>query len=160
VNSIWIQKAVREYEARLLRYTRRFVPDAVAREIVQESFLRLCEQSEENIGERLAEWLFTVSRNQAIDWKRAQSKMVSGSPEVMDDSAPPDTRMAANERTSLLLSCLSRLPSEQQEVMRLKFQEELSYKQISAITGHSVSYVGVLLHTAVQELRKKMERKI
>jgi RNA polymerase sigma-70 factor (ECF subfamily) len=48
------------------------------------------------------------------------------------------------------------LPANQQEVVRLKFQNSLSYKEISAITGLSVTNVGYLLHTAIQTLRGKL----
>ena len=46
------------------------------------------------------------------------------------------------------------LPERQQEVVRLKFQSGLSYKDISAVTNLSVSNVGLLLHKAVRAIRK------
>ena len=52
---------------------------------------------------------------------------------------------------------LKTLPANQQEVIRLKFQESMSYQEISAVTGHSVSHVGVLLHEAMKEVRRKMK---
>ena len=52
-----------------------------------------------------------------------------------------------------MLRLIGCLPASQQEVIRLKFQNGFSYKEISRITEHSVSNVGVLIHTAVQRLR-------
>ena len=40
--------------------------------------------------------------------------------------------------------------------LRLRFQEELSYKQISAVTGHSVSHVGVLIHDGIRSIRRRL----
>jgi RNA polymerase sigma-70 factor (ECF subfamily) len=40
-------------------------------------------------------------------------------------------------------------------VIRLKFQNGFSYKQIAGITGLSVSNVGFLIHTGIQALRKR-----
>jgi RNA polymerase sigma-70 factor (ECF subfamily) len=48
---------------------------------------------------------------------------------------------------------IDRLPPNQQEVVRLKFQNGFSYKEISRITELSVGNVGFLIHTAVARLR-------
>ena len=44
--------------------------------------------------------------------------------------------------------------------MRLKFQNGLSYKEISRVTELSVSNVGYLIHTAIQKLRQQLEVEI
>ena len=49
---------------------------------------------------------------------------------------------------------LARLPENQQEVIRLKFQQGLSYKEISSVTGLSVTNVGFLIHTGLKRLRE------
>jgi len=54
-----------------------------------------------------------------------------------------------------LLSELARLPENQKEVLTLKFQQGLSYREISQITGHSVSNVGFLIHAGMLALRAK-----
>ena len=51
---------------------------------------------------------------------------------------------------------LATLSANQQEVVRLKFQAGLSYRQISEVTGLSVTNVGFLLHTAIARLRKRV----
>ena len=43
-------------------------------------------------------------------------------------------------------------------MIRLKFEEGMSYKQMSERTGLSVGYVGNILHHAIQELAQAMER--
>ena len=50
---------------------------------------------------------------------------------------------------------LDRLPPNQQEVVRLKFQNGFSYKEIARITELSVTNVGFLIHTAVTNLRRE-----
>ena len=52
---------------------------------------------------------------------------------------------------------LLKLKETYQEVIILKFQEGRSYKEISEITGHSVSNVGVLIHEGMKILRAKFE---
>jgi RNA polymerase sigma-70 factor (ECF subfamily) len=40
--------------------------------------------------------------------------------------------------------------------LRLRFQDELSYKEISAVTRHSVSNVGFLIHVGIRRLRDRL----
>ena len=65
--------------------------------------------------------------------------------------------MDESEYMANLVRQLACLPANQQEVVRLKFQEGMSYKQIAAITGLSVSNVGYLLHVAVNALRERLK---
>ena len=48
------------------------------------------------------------------------------------------------------------LPANQQEVIRLKFQHGLSYKQIAEVTQLSVSNVGFLIHAGLKTLRQRL----
>ena len=72
----------------------------------------------------------------------------------------PCDRLEQEESTTKALRLLGRLPENQQEVIRLKFQHGLSYKQISAITNLSVSNVGFLIHVALKTLRRLRELRI
>ncbi len=152
--SEWVRGAVHKFEARLVRYTSRLVPEANAREIVQEAFLRLWQQDARDLDNRLAEWLYTVCRNQAIDARRKYALTVYQSADgaVLET---PETETVRTEEAGTLMALVRELPPDQEEVIRLKFQDDLSYKEISAITGHSVSYVGVLIHEAVSAMREK-----
>ena len=69
------------------------------------------------------------------------------------------SEMEQSEYMARLLRQLARLPVNQQEVVRLKFQEGMSYKQIAEVTGLSVSNVGYLLHVAVNSLRERVNAK-
>jgi len=51
---------------------------------------------------------------------------------------------------------LSKLPEKQQEVIRLKFQQQMSYREIAQCTELSESNVGYLLSTGLKTLREQM----
>lgn len=70
--------------------------------------------------------------------------------------AEPPQQIELHETSSQLLLLLERLPTNQQEVIRLKFQGGLKYREIAEVTGLSVSNVGVLLHTGLKRLRVLM----
>jgi len=57
---------------------------------------------------------------------------------------------------SVVLKMLARLPENQQEVIRLKFQHQMSYREISRITGHSESNVGFLIHRGIKSIREML----
>ena len=57
---------------------------------------------------------------------------------------------------SQVLRVLETLPKNQREVIYLKFQCDLSYKEISDITSLSVSNIGFLIHTAIKSIRTQL----
>src|SRR5262245_16784086 len=157
--SRWIVAALDQYESRLVRYAAWIVGDIEgAREIVQETFLRLCKEEPARIGNHLAQWLFTVCRNLALDIRKKENRM---SPLTDPDALPaaydrPGVSLEREETMSQVLRLMDSLPKNQREVLRLKFQCDLSYKEISEITRLSVTNVGFLIHTAVKTLRKEL----
>ncbi len=56
-----------------------------------------------------------------------------------------------------VLSILSQLSENQQEVIRLKFQHGLSYREISQVTGLSISNVGFQIHKGLKTIRERMK---
>jgi RNA polymerase sigma-70 factor (ECF subfamily) len=67
----------------------------------------------------------------------------------------PGRSLEAAETHASMLRLIDRLPANQQEVVRLKFQNGFSYKEIARITELSVTNVGFLIHTAVTRLRRE-----
>ncbi len=164
-SNCWITSALDAYETRLLRYVTGIVGDInIAREITQETFLRLCAQDHAAVQPRLASWLFRVSRNAAIDHLRKENRMQTtdnhsidqliDSPTTRSPSSVPDPDpLVASEQSDSLERQLQQLPASQREVIRLRFENQMSYKQISEVTGHTTTNVGFMLHTAIKKLR-------
>ncbi len=67
----------------------------------------------------------------------------------------PVEQLEQKEADGFLLRIIATLPPRQQEVLQLKFQNDLSYQEISEITKLSVSNVGVLIHNALKTLRER-----
>lgn len=160
----WLREVVRRYERPLVAYAYKLLGDLdLARDVVQDTFLRLCDQRREKIEHYLAEWLFTVCRNRATDVRRKEGRKRSLSDSMLSfrkaNAPAPSQRMEKQESVSNMLRELDRLPANQQEVLRLKFKHGMSYKQISRITGLTVSYVGWLIHTGLKNLRSRLDQK-
>ena len=152
----WLRRLLREYEGRLLRYAARFVKIEVARELVQETFARIWKEDPMALRNREREWLFHVCRNLALDYLKKERPLSYTSQENAIEPLA-QSALEQNESMGAVNGILRTLPANQQEVIRLKFQESMSYQEISQITGHSVSHVGVLIHEAMKEVRRKMK---
>ncbi len=160
----WVTAALHRYETPLVHYAQRITGDAErARDVVQETFLKLWQEPRESVDGHLAQWLYTVCRNQALDVRRKESRMVAVSdPPVfqVDDRQPNPARVEeAREEVHGILELMNGLPVNQQECIRLKLQHGLSYREISGVTGLSVSNVGFLIHTGLKTLRAKVSRR-
>ena len=155
----FVPSAVAAHQAQLLRYATRLLGGDAdrARDVVQDTFVKLMAQPREALDGHVAEWLFTVCRHRALDVLRKEGRMKrfsEGEAERVTANDPrPGRTLEADETQAALLGLIDRLPVNQQEVIRLKFQNGFSYKEISRITEHSVTNVGFLIHTAVQRLR-------
>jgi len=157
-NAAFVRTAVGQYQAPLLRYATRLVNDPDrARDVVQDTFVRLMAQPPATVDSHLAEWLFTVCRNRAFDINRKEGRMKQfdeGAVERVVAAEPrPGAALEAEETHAAIVRLIDRLPPNQQEVIRLKFQNGFSYREISRITSLSMGNVGFLIHTAIKTLR-------
>lgn len=157
----WIRSAMEKYEGQLMNYAFSFTRDIDrARDIVQDTFLKLCSQEPGKIDEYLSKWLFTVCRNRALDVLKKENRMQPLSDIQLehqaDESATPSEIVDRNELAGKAMKVFEKLAPNQQEVLRLKFQHGLSYKEISEITQLSVTNVGFLIHTGIKAIRDKL----
>lgn len=158
----WIRDAVARFEGPLLRYAAGFTRDLeLARDVVQDTFLKLCRAERPAVEGRLAAWLYTVCRNRAIDVRRKEARMstiedIAPEAGLRSAEAEPSAAAERSEAAARALDLVERLPEKQREVIRLKFQGGLSYAEIAQITELSVSHVGVLIHHGMKTLRLRL----
>jgi len=157
-------------ESPLLGYALRLLPDAdAAEDVVQEAFMRLHTHFAEVREPR--SWLYRTTHNLALNHQRRAKKIVpldsSGNragdgPDPAND--PPDPQPLPDEQTArwegigLVRVGLAALDTRARELVELKFHEDLSYKEISARTGLSVSNVGYILHHALKSLAAELAK--
>ncbi len=161
--AIWMRTVMDRHEGPLLRYTARILGGDLerARDIVQDTFLKLWKSDRFGRGDKAPQWLFAVCRNGAVDVLRKEKRMIGLSDEIKHTPAAPGGGPQAQgekqEAAGRINQAMAQLPQSQQEVLRLKFQNGFTYKQIAEITGLSVSGVGFQIHTAMQTLRRKFK---
>lgn len=160
-DATWLADAFREHELPLMGYATHLLRDRDrASDVVQDTFVRLCKQRREQIQGRIQQWLFRVCRNRALDVLKKESRMKTlddaNAPPQASSEADPSQRAELAERYSTAQSLIDELPPRQQEVIRLKVHGGLSYREISELTGLSVSNVGFLLSTGLKAVRSRL----
>jgi RNA polymerase sigma factor (sigma-70 family) len=157
----WVPSVMAEYEEPLIRYAAHITGDLErAREVVQDTFLKLCHQSPAQIRSHLAQWLYAVCRNRALDVLRKERRMTGISDAQLQLQYDPVPEVPAvmekEEQLADVLNILNTLPANQQEVIRLKFQADLSYLEITRVTNLTVGNVGFLIHTGLKTIRERV----
>ena len=160
-----IEEVFAALESPLLSYALRLLhARAAAEDIVQEAFMRLHAQFKDVREPR--RWLYRTVHNLALNQRRKDDKIVpfdpaagarpkednpvSVIPDTADPELLPDEQIIRWEGIGLVRLSLGVLDERSREVLKLKFEENLSYRDISARTGLSVSNVGYLLHPALK----------
>ncbi len=154
----FVEQAMRDFESPLIAYASTILNDPDrARDVVQDTFIRLCQQDVAKVQASLKSWLFTVCRNRSLDVLRKEKRT-----KPLDDirwkkvagpGLQPDENADHEERTARLMGFLDRLSANQREVILLKFQQGLSYQEIHQITGFTTGNIGFLIHTGLKRLR-------
>lgn len=158
----WLKSLDERHRASLLRYAYSLCRDAaMAEDAVQESFVRLMRQLPETIRGHEGAWLFRVCRSRVIDAQRRNQRVIAVDftempPESDPDTPDPRQRAESSEAERFLWQAVGELSPAQQEVLRLKYQAQLSYREIADVTGKTVNAVGVHLHSALKNLRTRL----
>jgi RNA polymerase sigma-70 factor (ECF subfamily) len=167
-----IEELFAALESPLLSYALRFTGDlALAEDVVQEAFMKLHVEFEQ--VQQPQRWLYRTVRNLALNRRRHECRTVSldalsasgaatGGRESMAESADPssfpDEQIIRLEGIGLVRLGLEALDERSREVVQLKFNDELSYKEIAERTGLTVGHVGFILHHALKTIAAELAK--
>jgi RNA polymerase sigma factor (sigma-70 family) len=140
--------------------------EADAQDVVQESYLRAFRFFDGYQGGESKSWLLSIVRNTCRTWQRRQSRESDAVPfdEIAHTSeicAPnQEESMTRNEAIGLLQTCIEELPVEFREVLVMRELEEMSYREIAAVTGLPIGTVMSRLSRARKRLEECARTKI
>lgn len=108
----------------------------------------------------LRAWLFRVARNKIYDHYGEKKQFPTTTldewiPASSDDN--PETQFMRSIRTESARSALQKLVAEQQEVLLLRFGQDLSLEETADLMNKSVSAIKSLQFRAVERLRQLLE---
>lgn len=119
--------------------------DEWARDIVQESFVRLWEKVKDVNIEKAKSYLFTTAYHTMIDFIRKNSRFDEYNPELLNNEF---TTNSYNDLKEVINDAVSKLPEIQRSVVLLRDYEGYSYEEIGEITGLTESQVKVYIFRA------------
>ncbi|HET9177183.1 MAG TPA: sigma-70 family RNA polymerase sigma factor [Terriglobia bacterium] len=161
---------IAQYEYRLFRYLLYLTgSEDAARDMFQETWLRVLARGHQYDGvSRFDSWLFSIARHLVIDSSRRRKmdsldeKLDSAQDGAAQESWPSDgvSPLAEYENTELaarISSILARLPAVYREVLLLRFQEDLSLKEIAGIIRAPLATVKSRLYRGLSAARELLE---
>jgi RNA polymerase sigma factor (sigma-70 family) len=158
----------RKYAPGMLTYVRMRVPSPEdAEDLVVEVFLAAIENAKFTVLSEKAKqsWLWRVTRNKVIDayrrMKTRQSVTLDHVAEGLfeDEMFSPEYSALRQENYMDLYAHLQSLPRLQQEILRLRFGQDLSCSEIATMLGKQENVVRVTLSRSLNLLRKIYRRR-
>lgn len=130
-----------------------------ARDLAQEVFLKISQHAASYEGRsRFKSWMLTMTRNMVIDLKRRKTTKtvtIPDNPDRWASFADPRNPADTLATETSMAEWLKGLTPEQREVMLLKHVEQLSYTEISEITGIREGTLRQIVFRALCQLRKE-----
>lgn len=162
------------HQERIFGYLMGMVRDrSVADDLFQETFIRAiramnAERGSYDAQGKWVQWIMRIARNTALDHMRSQKRRRSRSAFDDDESLDLDQiavdgdptafeSMQTEEQNEFLFACIDRLPAEQREVVMLRHESELTFREIAELTDCSINTALGRMRYALLNLRRMME---
>ena len=111
-------------------------------------------------GVPFSAWLYRIAHNLVANWHRDRSRRqeipINDVPVLPSKGDHPERNLVRSQEQSTLLRLIRRLPPERQNLLILKFVENMSNAEIGAIMGRSEGAVKSLYHRTLLALRDQI----
>ena len=154
--------ALDRYEQKLTHYAARMYGGDLnnARDAVQHTFLKLCQQPLSKVEHKLAPWLYTVCRNRVLDDMKTRKRVSTFDwtdfDRVDEQAHDPACEFERSEILLHLQALIRQLRDMEREVIELWSQGFVA-REIADILGCPSGTVRVNLHRAIKKLQKNPE---
>lgn len=154
---------VRRYQDSYARFAARMLgsPDD-ADDALQSAFVRAFRKLKEcRDPARFGAWLYQIVLNEcrtlAFRRDRRERRMVRDEHDLDAMASEPDSPTPASKDLEEIQKALNRIESEQREAFILKHVEDLSYDEMSELTGVGVSALKMRVKRACDRLREMLD---
>lgn len=166
-----IRTLVERHQQRIFGFLFGMVRDReTANDLFQETFFRILsalrsERASYTHQGRFLGWAMRIARNAALDHLRSRSRWVdvdqsaaedgnSYWDRLTDDAPSAEQNMHRKDQREWLLESIDRLPPEQREVVLLRHESELTFREIAEMTGVSINTALGRMRYALINLRR------
>jgi len=155
------------FRKNLFWYVRKKVnSDEIAQDITADVFMKLFE-NKKILADRdqngLRAWLYTVARNQVVDHYRKKSNNVEvkGLDDEIFDLVVSDRtehlqQLIQDEKYQLIMAVIENLEPIEKEIITLRFQREMSFKEIAEIIKKDEGAIKMTLYRSIEKIKKTL----
>lgn len=158
-NEKLFNQIVKDYSERLWWHVRRFVNSHEdADDLLQEIFLKVWAALPSFRGEsQLFTWVWRIATNETLNHLRKEKVRAalkfSSIDAEMERRIQADPYFKGTEAERELAKAVLKLPEKQRQVFIMRWWDDLSYEEMSAITGTSVGSLKASYHIAQEKVR-------
>ena len=133
-----------------------------AEELASEVFIKAMQGWESyNHAFPMEAWLIGIAKNTVTDYlrktMRRQSLPIDSVVDLISSDRQPEEVVVINEESRRLMLALAKLRDKERQIISMKFATELRHSEIAKILKISESHVGVVVHRAMNKLKRFME---
>ncbi len=138
--------------------------EQIAQDLTQDVFLKIWQHLvDQKQMLNFRAFIFRVARNVVIDHYRQSHKEtfpLEQAEEKADESLAVDKQLSLTLELEQLLVVLQTLKPEYQEILTLRFVEDMSFDEMAEILQKDKNNVRVTLHRALSQLKQKTDKKV
>jgi len=133
-----------------------------ANDLTQNTFIKAFRDFEKFKGNSsLFTWLYRIGTNEALTFLEKKKKRfffsIDDHQEKLESYVDQPGNITGDEIQRALQKALLTLPEKQRLVFHLKYQEELTYEEMSEITGTSIGALKASYHHAVKKIELSLK---
>lgn len=150
------------YIDKIFRFIYFKVPPGEAEDLTEDVFVKVMEKKHtfDPTKSSFSTWIYTIARNTVIDFLRARkvTSELTDSLEDEDDSVQPAFLTEKSLEMQNLKIALETLAKDKQDMVILRFVDELSYQEIASILDKSEGSIRISMMRALRDLRSVLEK--
>jgi RNA polymerase sigma-70 factor (ECF subfamily) len=164
------RQLVERHKERIFGYVMGMVRDRdVANDLFQETFFRVIRAMKKERGSYASQgkwlaWTMRIARNAVFDHMRERKKWTDVETNDAQDGsfwdrlpgepAPADEHVDMRHRIDIMEQCIERLPGEQREVLLLRHETDMTFREIAELTNVSINTALGRMRYALLNLQK------
>ena len=167
-----VSQLLERHTRRVRDYVRMMVKDNdVADDLTQEILIKVVKVLDEGRYTdkgRFQPWLLRIAHNRVLDYFRAQKQVktisessagydILGSKNIAEPSI--EDEIISEQRAEEIRALVEELPEEQREVVKMRYYEGLSFKEIAELTGVSINTALGRMRYALINMRQLIKKK-
>ena len=156
------RELIETYQKRVYQVIRRMVLiHEDADDLTQNTFIKAYKALDRFEGNSsLFTWLYRIATNESLTFLEKKKKRyffsLDDHQEKLESYVDSSAVISGDEIQAKLQKSLLKLPDKQRLVFHLKYEEDLSYEEISKITGTSVGALKASYHHAVKKIEQEL----